>query len=53
MNLRDLPLMLAAAVLLAAGAWRVATGDTEQYTGAALLAAGMIVLGVWIDRDDK
>ena len=42
-----LPLLLATAILLLAGGWRVAQAQGEP-TGWALLAAGLVCLGAWV-----
>ncbi len=50
MNWSRLPVLLTAALLCIGGAWRIAVADS-QWDGTALLAAGLVVLGVWIERD--
>lgn len=46
MNLARLPLMLASAVLLIVGAYRMAV-DPNTPEGIALLTAGLMLLGAW------
>lgn len=42
----NIPMLLTAAVLLIGGAVRVAQSD--QFTGGALLAAGLMITGGWV-----
>lgn len=53
MNRAELPLALAAALLLVGGAWRVAEAGGLDTLAATLLAAGLITLGVWLRGGDE
>lgn len=49
--MRTLPVALAAAVLLIAGSVRVLAAGLDAYDGTALLAAGLVTLGVWLGME--
>ena len=46
--MRDWPLLLAAATLLLMGSGRAAAVGTMDALAAALLAAGLVLTGVWV-----
>lgn len=50
--MRHLPLLLASAVLLLAGSARAVAAGGLEPLAVALLAAGLILLGVWIRDED-
>jgi hypothetical protein len=47
MRFREITPLAAAAILLFAGAWRVAS-STEHLSGYGLFALGAVCLGAWI-----
>lgn len=51
--MRNLPLVLATAAFMLGGSARVIAAGTMDHLAAALLAAGLILLGVWIKDDEE
>lgn len=51
--MRHLPIALASAVLLLGGSARAIAADGLEPLAVSLLAAGLILLGVWVAEDHE